>query len=152
MKKIIIAALLVFFAFTQSNAQDYYTGIGFRGGLFNGLTVKHFVSQSNAIEGLLTSRWGGLQVAGLYEVHNQAFNTPGLNWYYGAGAHVGFWDSDNDHYDESTVIGIDGILGIEYSIPGAPINIGLDWKPELNLVGGYDHWGDGGALSIRYIF
>ena len=71
-------------------AQDYTTGIGIRGGYFNGLTVKHFVSDQAALEGIFTSRWRGFQVTGLYEIHNQAFNTPRLNWYYGFGAHIGF--------------------------------------------------------------
>jgi hypothetical protein len=51
-----------------------------------------------------------------------------------------------------TVIGIDGILGIEYNFEEVPINIGVDWKPAFNLTGYSGFWGDGGALSIRYIF
>ena len=34
------------------------------------------------------------------------------------------------------------------------LNISLDWKPAINLVGAGDSffWGDNGALSVRYIF
>lgn len=137
-------------------AQDYTTGIGIRGGYFNGLTIKHFVGDKAAFEGILTSRWRGFQVTGLYEIHNQAFHTPRLNWYYGFGAHIGFWDGNETNWgnrgDTYTVLGIDGILGIEYNFSEIPINIGIDWKPSLNLVGYSGFWGDGGALSIRYIF
>ena len=79
-----------------------------------------------------------------------------LNWYYGGGAHIGFWNGNNVKWGTAgtsyTVIGIDGILGIEYSFSEAPINIGIDWKPAINIIGYTGFWGDGGALSIRYIF
>ncbi len=156
MKKIIFAFCFVLVAAFGANAQDYNTGIGLRGGFFSGLTVKHFLNESNALEGLLSTRWSGFDITGLYEIHNQAFNTPGLNWYYGFGGHIGFWDGNHvkwaDDYNNYTVIGVDGILGIEYNFSEVPINIGLDWKPALNLVGHTGFWGDGGAISIRYIF
>jgi hypothetical protein len=158
MKKIVITCLIVFCLISVSNAQDYKTGIGFRGGLTNGLTVKHFTSEKSAFEFLLASRWRGFEITGLYEIHNQAFNTERLKWYYGFGAHVGFWNGDYTHGYwgdpgvSYTVIGIDGILGLEYSFKEVPINLGIDWKPALNLVGYSGFWADGGALSIRYIF
>jgi hypothetical protein len=50
------------------------------------------------------------------------------------------------------VIGIDGIIGLEYVFRDIPINIGLDWKPALNIIGNTSFWPDKGAVSIRYIF
>ncbi|MGV8092395.1 MAG: hypothetical protein AB2L24_11085 [Mangrovibacterium sp.] len=155
MKKIILLSLFVIAAFVRGNAQDYNTGIGLRAGFFSGLTVKHFINQSHAIEGILSSRWEGIDLSGMYEIHNLAFNVPGLNWYYGFGAHIGFWDGNNGNWndgDDHSVVGISGILGIEYSFSNAPINIGIDWKPVLNVIGDSDFWADGGAISIRYIF
>jgi hypothetical protein len=80
-----------------------------------------------------------------------------LRWYFGFGGHVGFWNGDytrgwGDPGVGYTVIGIDGILGLEYSFSEVPINIGIDWKPAYNLSGYTGFWGDGGALSVRYIF
>lgn len=156
MKKTI---LTVFFALTMliaANAQDYNTGIGVRGGLYNGLTVKHFISGENALEGLFLSRWGGFNITGLYEIHANAFNTPRLNWYYGFGGHIGFWDGDkNPWFDDNnnyTVIGVDGIIGLEYNIEAIPFNISLDWKPAINLIGKTNFGADEVALSVRYIF
>jgi hypothetical protein len=83
--------LIVIAAATGLFAMDHGTGIGVRGGLSNGLTVKHFIGEKTAIEGLLASRWGGLNITGLYEIHNAAaFDVSRLNWYYGLGAHIGF--------------------------------------------------------------
>jgi hypothetical protein len=148
------AIILCFFAF--SNAQDYKTGIGLRGGLANGLTVKHFLGEKSAVEGIIASRWRGFELTGLYEIHATAFEVERLKWYYGFGAHVGFWNGSYAGWGTSgtsyTVVGVDGILGLEYSLKDIPINIGLDWKPAFNIIGYTGFWGDGGALSIRYIF
>ncbi len=156
MKKILAFLIVSCFWTIKTNAQDYQTGIGLRGGWGTGLTIKHFLSDSKAVEGILDSRWHGFSVTGLYEIHNRAFDTNRLNWYYGAGAHIGFWDGNyyRDYNDKSnyTVIGIDGILGLEYNFKEIPFNIGIDWKPVLNLTGSSGFYGDGGALSIRYIF
>ncbi len=155
MKKIFFLFLL--FLSLNAVAQDYKTGIGLRGGLSNGLTVKHFISKNAAIEGILTSRWRGFAITGLYEMHYQAFNVKRLNWYFGGGAHIGTWRGYDGHPwfkdDVSyTVFGLDGILGIEYNIAEIPINIGVDWKPVFNLTGYNGFLGDELALSVRYIF
>lgn len=154
MKKLIFALAIGLLTTFSLNAQDYNTGIGVRGGLFNGLTVKHFIGGNNALEGILWTRWGGFNITGLYEIHNQAFNTPRLNWYYGFGGHIGFLDDESPWFDEGshTIIGIDGIIGIEYNIEAIPFNISLDWKPGMNLIGVTKPWVDEVALSIRYIF
>ncbi|MDZ7737903.1 MAG: hypothetical protein U5K32_02300 [Bacteroidales bacterium] len=139
-------------------AQDYNTGIGLRAGLANGLTIKHFTHEKAALEFLVATRWRGVGLTVLYEIHNEAFDTQGLKWYYGFGGHLGFWNGDytNNYWGEPgtsyTVAGIDGILGLEYSFREVPINLGIDWKPAFNFIGYSGFWADGGALSIRYIF
>jgi hypothetical protein len=153
--KILITLFLVCVSFS-SFSQDYRTGIGFRGGLYNGLTIKHFVSYNAAYEALITSRWEGVEFTGLYEIHHQFPGLERLNGYYGIGAHVGFWDGDHTNWGTAgtqyTTFGVDGILGLEYSFKFLPVNISLDWKPEFNFVGYTGFWYDGGAFSIRYIF
>jgi hypothetical protein len=155
MKKNLLISLISVFSVLYGTAQDYKTGIGIRGGLSNGLTVKHFISENTALEGILTTRWRGFNVTGLYEIHNNT-KVNRLNWYFGAGAHIGFWNGDNVKWandnNDYTVIGIDGILGIEYNFEALPFNLSLDWKPAINLIGHTGFWGDGGAFSLRYIF
>ena len=79
-----------------------------------------------------------------------------MNWYYGLGAHIGFWDGNYTNWgtpgENYAVIGVDGIIGLEYNFSEIPFNIGLDWKPAINIIGFTGFWADGGALSIRYIF
>ncbi len=157
MKNIVLAITILVSVALKINAQDYNTGIGIRGGPSNGLTVKHFITENAALEGLLATRWDGFNITGLYEIHATAFNTPRLNWYYGLGGHIGFWDgTKNDywfnHSGNYTVVGIDGIIGIEYNIETIPFNIGMDWKPGLNIIGYQGFWGDEAAISVRFIF
>ena len=158
MKKLIITSLIAFCIVSLSIAQDYRTAVGVRGGFESGLTVKHFTREKSAYEFILASRWRGFEITGLYEVHNQAFDVERLKWFVGFGGHVGFWNGDytykywGDQGTNYTVAGIDGILGLEYSFKEVPFNLSLDWKPAFNFIGYSGFWGDGGALSIRYIF
>lgn len=162
MKKIIVVTSLVLTGLF-SFGQGYTTSLGVRlGGWENGLTVKHFLGEGTALEGIFASRWQGFNITGLYEIQSEIGEVDGLYWYIGGGGHIGFFDGAyyggrwNKNYNRSnyTVIGVDGILGLEYVIPDVPLNISLDWKPAINLVGhdGSIFWGDNGALSVRYIF
>jgi hypothetical protein len=150
MKKIILTFSLAVCFIAFANAQDYKTALGLRAGWNQGLTIKHFISGKSALEGLLAWHYSGFEITGLYEVHNRAFDVERLNWYYGGGAHIGFYGNSYDG-GSGTFIGLDGILGLEYNFNDLPINISLDWKPAFDF--GYSHFfGDGGALSIRYCF
>ncbi|GAB2620375.1 hypothetical protein [Belliella aquatica] len=160
MKKVIYT--LILFAFmslgNEALAQGYNTGIGLRAGSGNGLTVKHFISQKAALEGILYTRWRGLIVGGLYEVHNDIREVQGLQWFYGGGAHLGTWNANrgNTPWGEPnrsyTVFGLDAIIGLDYKFQDAPVNLSLDYKPAFNFSGYNGWWGDEVALSIRFTF
>lgn len=157
MKKTIIVIAIGILGFVVNlNAQDYINSIGLRAGLSTGITFKHFLSSNDALEGILTTRWGGFNITGLYERHGRAFDTDNLYYYYGGGAHIGVMSGRNNPWFNNTntytVIGIDGIIGLEYVFEEIPFNISLDWKPGFNLIGYTGFWGDEVALSFRYIF
>ncbi len=158
MKKSIITLAFALGIFTTLNAQTYQSAIGLRGGFFTGITYRHFLSDKMAFEGLATSRYRGLQLTALLEWNNPISEVEGLNWYYGLGAHIGTYNYKYYNYnngwgnDYYVAIGVDGIIGLEYTFSEFPINLSLDWKPMFNLVGDYYFNGDSGALSIRYCF
>jgi hypothetical protein len=156
---LLLTGLLIFSGISVAHGQkDYNTALGVRMGLTAGLTVKQFVSQRSAFEGIISSRWHGFLITGLYEIHQNVFNNNRFNFYYGFGGHVGYWNVgryDHPWYKNSgqyTAFGVDGILGLEYSFPGVPINLSLDWKPMLNLVNYTGFWGDDVGLSVRIYF
>ncbi len=55
-----------------AQAQEYKTGLGVRAGLYNtGITIKHFVADRNAIEGILGFYHRGFIITVLYEIQNK---------------------------------------------------------------------------------
>ncbi len=153
MKRYLIAAFLLISLWGQ--AQDYKQAVGLRGGLHSGFTYKNFFNNHTAVEGILHTRWHGWELVGLIEHHKPIVDVDNLYWFFGYGAHIGFYDAVYTGWDAQgtyTTLGVDGIIGVEYDIPGAPISIGLDWKPYINLIGYSHFFGDGGALSLRYTF
>ncbi len=152
----LLLILILLFAGQNALAQDYRTGIGLRAGSTNGLTIKHYTKPKVALEGIISSRWRGLGLTGLIEGHTRAFDVNRLNFYYGAGAHVYFWGERKRGYspfpERESVVGLDGILGLEYNFREVPLNVSIDWKPTFNFNVPDNFWGDDAALSVRYIF
>ncbi len=158
MKKLVIVCLIFVIVPGIVKAQaDYNTGIGVRAAPSAGLTVKHFLSERAAIEGIFSTRWGGITITPLYEIHQTAFETTSFNFYYGIGGHLGIWDDPDDPpwFDETAdayiAVGADGIIGLEYTFEEIPFNISLDWKPALNIVPDVDLWLEEVGLSVRFI-
>lgn len=139
-------------------SQNYSTAAGLRLGYFNGITVKHFISGNNAVEGMASFRWGGVAITGLYEWQKPVKGARNLDYFLGLGGHIGFWNNnryywyDKDRNGTFTIVGVDLIAGLEYTFPGVPFNAGIDWKPAFNLIGDTHWWGDGLAISLRYTF
>ena len=119
-KAILLSAIVVLIGITKVNAQkgseftssqDYTTAVGIK--FYPGaISIKHFINSNDAIEGL-GYFWGdGFRLTGLYEIHSDINSVPGLKWYVGPGAHLGFYDTR--YYGGGTSIGIDGVLGLDY--------------------------------------
>jgi hypothetical protein len=155
MKKTLIVILFAGLTAIVSG-QDYKTSLGIRAGIPYGLTIKHFLSKTNAIEGILAGSYGGFVVTGLYENEHWTGQYPGLNWFWGAGAHAGFWDAGMNPNLPGTysgsVIGVDFVIGMEYTFDEIPLNLSIDLLPTFNLIGNTGWGGLNGAISIRYVF
>ncbi|MDD2195551.1 MAG: hypothetical protein PHE03_06200 [Bacteroidales bacterium] len=140
---------------TASAQQTYKTGLGLKGGYPSGVTVKHFLDNRSAVEGIASFGWGGFGITGLYQFHNPIPDLPGLSWYYGGGAHLAIAndddDDDNPWRGEELTLGIDGVIGLEYVFAEAPISIGIDILPVLNIIQKPGVWFNSG-IAIRYTF
>lgn len=143
--------------------RPYETALGVRIGGTSGVTFKHFYNNSHAIEGIIGTFGNGFSITGLIEKHANAFDAVGLNWYYGGGAHIAFYNNNQyykldgrrvDNRESNDVgIGINGIIGLEYSLPdNIPVAFSLDFKPFLEV----DTDGDFGvgpdlALGVKFL-
>lgn len=155
----------------------YETGLGLRGGGWSsGLTFKHFLSGKNnvAFEGLLTREYAarGGRVTLLLEKHKPLSDFKGLQFYYGAGAHVGSYRRYYYYYDgrygrgkdrryylvysveeeARLAAGADLILGLEYKMEDLPFVVGVDYKPFFEVFDGYTGFYNDAALSLRFTF
>ena len=148
----------------QANAQetqDYKTAAGLKfGGYEDGFAVKYFMDNTVSLEGILGFRSHGVVVTGLYELNMEAFGVHELKFYYGAGAHLGAvgagtyqrFNGDNETFNKSTILlGIDGVLGLEYLIPKSPIAVSLDLNPRAELATG-PFFDLAPGLGIKYTF
>ena len=157
MKKLIVMSFIGALFFAQATAQSlgssYKTAIGVK--VYPAaISVKHFIKDNVALEGLGYFWQYGSRITGLYEFHGNINGAPGLKWYIGPGAHIGFWNDkwrkDYPTRENGVAIGVDGVLGLDYKIKGAPINISVDWQPSFNLVG-YNYFEGGwGGLGVRF--
>lgn len=128
MKKFLVMATLLV-ATLAVNAQEYDWAVGVRGGVFNGLTVKKNLGD-NAVEAGLSLYANFINVEGTYQ-WQQPVITDGFHLYYGGGAYVGL-------AEQYLGVGVEGVVGLEYQIPNAPIAFSLDYRPTFNVLGGFD--------------
>ena len=159
MKKLILSALLLSCAYlvkAQSHStkgSDYETALGVKIWDGAGITLKHFLTDRNAVEGIGYFYSHGFRLTGLYEIHGDITGASGLKWYVGPGAHLGFYnDKYYDANQSHVVLGIDGVLGLDYKFNTAPINLSLDWQPSFEFASGLGFNGSWGGLGIRYTF
>jgi len=124
-------------------AQKYSTAFGIKGDYSTlnmasaDLSLKHFFLGQNAFELNLGGGQRHFWLQALY--HRNQTLTSDLEWYWGAGPDVGYWRKGvnvrgNATYSDGFWVGLNGVLGMEYTFDFIPINLALDTGPTLRLV------------------
>lgn len=159
MTLVVVAAFAAMPAKAQELSSNYHTALGAKlWGDGGGISLKHFVGNNNALEGIGYFWRGGTRITGLYEFHYDIEGAPGLKWYVGPGVHVGFYNRYyyDKHYNDGrgsgSYVGIDGVLGLDYKFNGAPINLSVDWQPSFEFGDNQGFVGSWGGLGVRYTF
>ncbi len=150
-----VATVIFLVLFSQTNvfSQYYGSAIGLRLGNASGITGKIFLGGKTYLEGMLTTRWDGINITALAEFSQNMVDTPGLGWYYGFGANIGFWKDRNEQDNDTDLfVGVDAIVGMEYTFDSIPMNLSIDWKPYINIITHPGFIADEFALSVRYAF
>ena len=124
----------------QSTGPGYRTALGVRLSSSNAMqnnsvSIKQFITERTAIEGLFT--FGDpLALGALIEFH-KPLAASGLTYFYGAGGYLAFLKTVNINTQKTSTdanFGAQGVIGLDYKFSNIPLNISLDWKPELNIV------------------
>jgi hypothetical protein len=86
----------------------------------------------------------GVGIDALWDFLYRPLGGEALNWYVGAGPSIFI---GNDFW-----FGVSGEIGLEYAFNGAPIVIGLDYRPTLWFIDDFGfEWG-GFGFNVRYRF
>jgi len=168
MKKIILSAFMLIGLAFSAQAQDIAkNALGLRLGDNDGfggeISYQRGLSKNNRLEldlGWRNSRnYDAVKIVGLYQ---WVWNIEGgFNWYAGVGGGIGSWNYNgkgNPDKDGGTFLLAAGDIGIEYNFKEAPIQLSLDFRPELYFgdnrsdFDNYNNFGPDIALGIRFRF
>lgn len=150
MKKLIVIIALALSPLMAHHAlaqAPYQHAIGLRAGMTQGLTYKN-LNGSRGIEAIVGLWNYGWSATVLVEKYYPVSGANGLNVYLGAGGHIAAESRSYTYYRYYTNrrveyyvvrgngdwgIGIDGIAGLEYKVPGAPLAFSIDVKPFIEM-------------------
>ena len=140
-----LSGLLGLLTAHSAAAQKYNTAAGVRlGGGNYGITVQQRVASRVTIEGIAGLREREYSGTVLGEYHFGILG-PSLNYYFGAGGHLGH------NKDTGDFGGFDGLVGVEYKVAFLPIALSFDFKPSYEI-NSDDYARFPTAFSIRYVF
>ena len=144
LRRALIVAGCSLLAVPVAQAQKYRTAAGIRvGGGNYGLTVQQKIFDKTTLEGLGLVASREVSATLLAERHFGILG-PSLNYYFGAGGHVG------NNKDTGAFGGIDALAGVEYKVALTSFVLSLDFKPSVEF--GSDDWARfPTAFSVRYI-
>lgn len=151
MKKILVLLVAIFALIATSNAQRAL-GMRLGGGSGYGgeFSFQKDLSSANRLEfdlGFISDRDyhdSGIALCGIYQwVWDLSELSEGFKWYAGPGVGIRSF--------AGVGVGVLGQIGIEYTLQDFPLQFSLDARPDL-FSGGYNGFGYGAALGIRYKF
>jgi hypothetical protein len=165
MKRILFLAVF-FLTIAGVSAQGFKQAAGIRAGWINpGIEYRYYTSEMHSLRALLSIRDRGVQIHALTEFYQYdlfPFSYQ-LVFFYGAGIHAGFESWDETVIEptriytgtkSSFVTGLDGVVGVEYLFYEAPVKVGLEAKPFVDVFGrhGFDVRLLDFALTVKYLF
>jgi len=168
MKKVILSAIMLIGLTFSAQAQDISkNALGLRLGDNDGfggeISYQRGLSKNNRLEfdlGWRNSKHvDAIKLVGLYQ---WVWNIEGgFNWYAGVGAGAGSWSYDGPGDPDpngGVFILAAGDIGIEYNFKEIPLQLSLDFRPEIYLNNSGDNqfrendFGPDLGLGIRYKF
>jgi len=157
MKKLLftIIASAAFLTINLSNANAQYKnalglGVDFgNGATLVGPSFKHFFNSQGA--GQLELLFGGnsTRLQAFYQYHGNITGADGLKWYVGGGPGLNFFSAGP--YDRTDFLLIPQ-AGLDFKIPGAPIQMNFDWRPTAFIGDNSDFEAGRFGFGFRFTF
>jgi hypothetical protein len=144
MKKISVIFGLLSISVLLLNAQPYDNSVGLRAGYSSGLAFRHFINRDFAIEAQALYNPFGFQLSALFETQFSPYPKERLQYYFGIGPHTGNWDNEFS-------LGAAVIAGGEFIFREAPVILGLEWKPMINIYKQFDFVIPDFALTFKVV-
>lgn len=144
LRNITLLAIGLFIGHSSFAQLSSKNAIGARFGSATGVTYRFTLAEDRAVEGIMSVQSNSVssrfRVVGLYEYFKPLVSN--FSWYYGFGGSIGsytykaFTDPSGFHHDSKgeVALSIDGIIGVEYAIPNAPLSLSLDIKPYFDFI------------------
>lgn len=130
--------------------------LGLRLGWGGGLSYVQSITDDQDFEVILSPRWSGLILTGLYQ-RKVSMSARSWYWYYGGGLHGGYHHRSNfvgegfNGDDQFVNLGFDLITGLKYRFEAFPLEFSADYKPSIELLAKRNVLLEEFALSFRYL-
>jgi hypothetical protein len=147
--------IIFFFAISLSGMAQEKT-LGLRLGWGGGLSYVQSITDDQDLELILSPRWGGIILTGLYE-RKVPLSSNSWNLFYGGGLHVGYHHRYNyvgEGFNGDPLyinLGFDLIAGIKYRFDSFPIEVSADYKPSIELLAKRNLLLEEFGISCRYL-
>ena len=145
---LLISTIFIVFTATASGQSSGF-GAGIMLGEPTGISLKNWISKTNAWDAGIAwgfGKHGAFHLHGDYLWHKYGLidvDKGTLPLYYGVG--VRFLFADDTH------VGIRGVVGLDYLFDGLPLDVFLELVPIFDIVPGTG-FSFNGALGVRYFF
>ena len=143
MKKVLVlAVLLTSFAF--ANAQELGLRFGYSGAANVAIDGVFSLSKFSRVHADVAFGNGAVDIDVLWDFLYKPLGDEAFNWYLGVGPYI--------RIDDPFHLGVVAEAGLEYHFKGAPISLGLDWRPRVSIIENTDFYADSFGLNLRYVF
>jgi hypothetical protein len=165
MKKLFFIALITLLS-SAAYAQEW--GIGLKGGLPSGISVKRYISARNAFDVTLGRNFynydyndrryrGAFTLTATYQWRQPISGAKGLEFYYGVGGMLSsrrYYAKNRfpEEYEYNAGLAVAGAAGIEYFFSEVPITLLLEITPTIEIFPDPLRTGLGPAIGARFYF
>jgi len=145
MTRLVAVIAIISCTYLTSNAQE----VGVRFGGTNGyggaaIDAVFGAGEFSRIHADLGFYKGGVGIDAFWDFIHKPLGGEAFSWYLGVGP--------STYIGDDFRLGASGEIGLEYHFNGAPIALGIDWRPTLWIIDETKFGADSFGLNVRYVF